>query len=120
LSGFGEHQHAPLALKQGLPQLLFELFDLGGECRLRHMQQRRRAGEVALFGDRPEVVKVVVIEALHGTQSFPKTERFVNNNEFYGINEQEQSIAIAFLGTAPSTAPSFPAPAGAHNKTAIS
>lgn len=55
LSGVGQFHLAGGADQQLGIQGLFELLDLLGEWRLRYMQARRRAAEVALFGDRDEV-----------------------------------------------------------------
>jgi hypothetical protein len=62
----GQHERTPAALEEGLPELPFELTDLGADRGLREPQHGRGAGDAPLPGDVPEVEQVVVVEPLHG------------------------------------------------------
>jgi len=62
----GDHQPAALAVEQGLSQLLFELANLGGQGRLRHIELLRGTRQVAGARDHPEVVEMVVVQMGHG------------------------------------------------------
>jgi hypothetical protein len=73
--GFGQLHAASRAYEQRLADLLLELPDLRRQCRLRDVQMRRCARQVAFLGNGPEVVQVVVVEMGHVRAAFCKTER---------------------------------------------
>ena len=68
----GQLQAAAHARKKRLAELFFQLPDLCRQGRLRHMQVRGGAGEVALFGDGPEIMQVVEVETRHGLECSEK------------------------------------------------
>ena len=58
LARLGQRDAAGGALHQCEPDLLLEALDLLRECRLGDVLTRRRAGEMALVGDRDEVAQL--------------------------------------------------------------
>ncbi|MNN74995.1 hypothetical protein D3C81_1912580 [compost metagenome] len=58
LAGIGQAHRAPGAIEQRRPQRVFQLLDLLGQCRLRHMQRLGGPGEVAVLGNGEQVTNM--------------------------------------------------------------